>query len=443
MPQTDLVEMKVCLIAHGPLLLGSGLPIGNVRSSEEFVAGSVWRGAVARVILERLGKRNYDGRSNPDPTVPADFTTVFGGRSPARFGFLYPVVGWQEMPLAHVTAPLPLTAHTCKRYPGFNKPRGHGVYDSLLNRLCHDENPEFVGTALKQCPECDERLERIRGYISTLPATIVYRQEKLGTRSLVRVGINRYTETAQDQMLFVQDVLDPAHDDAGMPKPLAFVGRWRGSAQQAALLQELLKTYALPTSQGGFHLHIGSARSRGLGSVELQMSAPHQLLATQQAANVAERVDRVTDLVSSGSGQRNYSYATLTLRTPLQMWDEQGVPTTQLTEALLRAYQPIMPSALYILHKASLLEQEQCSGWSAAWGLPKPVAPVLAAGSVFVVRVPQHQRQPFLDFLTAIEQDGLGERRAEGWGEVSICDPFHVVHDERNTQTKERGSDNQ
>lgn len=432
MPQPNLVEINVCLIAHGPLLLGSGLPIGNVRSSEEYVAGSVWRGAVARVVLERLGKRNHSGRPISDPTLPVDFTDVFSGESPARFGFLYPIVGGQEKPLNYITAPLPLTVHTCKRYPGFN-PRGHGVYDTLLNQLRSEEKR----VSLKQCPECNERLERIRGYISTqLPAPL-YRQEKLGTRSLVRVGINRYTETAQDQMLFVQDVLAPGHDEAGMPKQLAFCGRWRGSAQQAEQLQNLLKAYALPTDHGGFHLHIGSARSRGLGSVELQMSEPQPLSANQLAADMAKRVDQITNLVSGDAGQGDYLYATLMLRAPLQMVDEQGAPTTQLTEALLGAYQPVMPDMLKILHKVSLLEQEQTSGWSAAWGLPKPVVSVLAAGSVFVLRAPLQHRQPFLDFLTAIEQNGLGERRAEGWGELSICDQFHIVHDERNAQTKE------
>lgn len=436
MPHTDLVEMKVHLIATGPLLLGSGLPIGNVRVSESFVAGSVWRGAVARVILERLGKRTHSGRPNPDPQLPPAFIDLFGGQTPAQFGFLYPLVGERNDCIAWDAAPIPLTARTCKRHSGFHPPQGHGVYDGLFNQL-REARP------LSQCPvpECGERLERIRGIASAPTGHAVVRQEKLGTRSLVRVGINRYTETAQDQMLYVQDVLDPGHEPDGQPKALAFVGWWRGSVAQAELLQELLHTYLLPTPTGGFHLRIGSARARGLGAVELYLNSPQTLLANNLSAAIDQRVTAVTNQITSGSGQTTHLYAILTLRTPLQLLDEWGVPTTQLTAPLLRTYTSALPPGLEILMQSSVVEQEPMSGWSAAWGLPKPVAPALAAGSVVALRTPTNERQALLEFLTAVAQHGLGERRAEGLGDLVVCDPFHTEYDEQKAQQpKEAGA---
>lgn len=434
MPHTDIVEMKVRLIATGPLLLGSGLPIGNVRVSEPFVAGSVWRGAIARVVLERLGNRSYNGLPTTDSPLPPAFTDLFSGQSPARFGFLYPLVGERNDCIAWTAAPLPLTARTCKRQPGLHQPKGHGVHDGLLNQL-REARP------LSQCPACGGRLERMRGFASAPTGQAALHQEKLGTRSLVRVGLNRYTETAQDQMLYVQDVLEPGQEADGQPKTLAFVGYWRGSAAQAEQLQALLQTYGLPTDNGGYHLRIGAARARGLGAVELHLSSPQPLVATTLSAVIEQRVTAVTHQLTGGTGPTAHLYATLTLRAPLQLLDEWGVPTTQLTGPLLQAYTAELPAGLEILTRSSVVEQEQMSGWSAAWGLPKPVTPALAAGSAVALRVPADERSALLTFLTAVAQNGLGERRAEGLGEVLVCDPFHTEYDERKAQQpKEAGA---
>lgn len=445
MQPTNLVEMQICLLARSPLLLGGGLPIGNVRLSDQFVAGSVWRGAIARAILERLGLRNHRGQAQPNPTLPAPFLEIFGKQAPAAFGFLYPLLGERSQTNTWTAGPIPLTARTCKRHPGFQQPQEHGVYDGLLNSLRAVEHPTQPNGGLRQCPipDCRERLERIRGFTSAPMGTAAYQQEKLGTRSLVRVGLNRYTETAQDQMLYVQDVLEPGHEKDGSPKALTFVGHWRGSAQQATLFHDLLQTYLLPAVTEGFQLRIGSARARGLGAVDLQVTAPTPLSATTQRAAIEQRVDDLTGRLAPPSTTQAdapaYLYATLTLRTPVQLLDEWGASTTQLTEPLLQAYYPALPAGLKIL-SCSVLEQEITGGWSAAWGLPKPLGPALAAGSVVALRVPQQERQAFLDFLTTVAQTGLGERRAEGWGELLVCDQFHLEYDERQAQvSKEAG----
>lgn len=428
MQQHNLVEMRVQITAQGPLLLAGGLPIGNMRMSEAYVAGSVWRGSIARAILERLGQRTHSGRPIASPTLPAEFTTVFNGATPARFGFLYPVIIKDTADSARVATPIPLTARTCKRESGFDG-RGHGVYDGLLNqlRIAVDDRRHVAG--LQHCPhpQCQERLERIRGFASNELGSTTYRQEKLGTKSLVRVGMNRYTETAQDQMLYVQDVLEPGHDQkTKRPHQLTFVGAWRGTRQQAELFRQLLDEHLLPANEGGYQLRIGSARARGLGAVHVQITEPAPVDWDEQQAALAKRLDgfqpsNTTDL-----------YASLTLRTPVQLIDELGTPTAQLRDRLLRDYVPNAPAGLTFVPNCSVLEQTAASGWSAAWGLPKPVGPALAASSVVVLRAPQHERQALLDFLTTIACYALGERRAEGWGEVSVCDSFHQIFDEAN-----------
>lgn len=64
-----------------------------------------------------------------------------------------------------------------------------------------------------------------------------------------------------------------------------------------------------------------------------------------------------------------------------------------------------------------------------AWGLPKPVVTAVAPGSVLVYRAPAQEKEAVLAFLQEVEERGLGERTAEGWGEAVACDPLRVRFD--------------
>jgi CRISPR-associated protein Csx10 len=133
-------------------------------------------------------------------------------------------------------------------------------------------------------------------------------------------------------------------------------------------------------------------------------------------------------------------YFALTLRAPLQWHDPSGRLLLHPDREVLRAYAGSVPEDIEFLGRASALETEVCSGWSPAWGLPKPVVQALAAGNVLAFRAPATQRQAILDFLAEAERDGLGERRTEGLGEVVACDPFHITFDsDRAVEEKHHG----
>ena len=61
-------------------------------------------------------------------------------------------------------------------------------------------------------------------------------------------------------------------------------------------------------------------------------------------------------------------------------------------------------------------------GWNAILGLPKPDAPGLGRGSVFLFKLNDTADQ---QRLAEMEANGVGERREEGFGRVRVCDPFH------------------
>lgn len=412
---------KVILEASGPLLLGAGLTTGSIQETRDYVAGSVWRGAVAQAMLQAQGRVSHAGRPVAGEPGP-DFADLFWGDRAARFGFLYPSVASNAAAL-----PIPLTARTCKQQPGF-APSGHGLYDGLLNRLreaATGQRPYSRGP--ENCPRCEAeqgRLERKRGFMSRVEATADgYGEARVGRRAFVRVGLNRLTETAKEEILYTLEALVPAQDGKNGRPSLTFVGTWSGSdSQQRALLDQLAE-YQLPET-GGYRISVGTARARGMGDAVLRLEP------ADEDQGLADCLDAFQPRTDGRPTDPEHLYAALTLRSPLLLLDERGLPATGLTGELLRAYHPQAPAGLEVLAAYSVLERETWTGWAAAWGLPKPVTTVIAAGSVIALRAPAEQRTALLDYLTALAAEGLGERRAEGFGEVLVCDPFHIAFDE-------------
>ena len=419
-------QLNILLEARGPLLLGTGLAVGNVQESRPYVAGSAWRGALARTVLQARGQLKHNGRPVTDHVPSPDFATVFLGEEAARFGFLYPV---RSAPA--VSLPLPLTARTCKQKPGF-APDGDGMYDGLLNRLreaaLRGKPYSFGGEA---CPKCKGRLKRRRGFMSrTANGAATYGEVRPDRRAFVRVGLNRYTETAQEQILYLLEALTPpTMDDKNAEPFLTFAGVWQGSEEQEQTLRAWLDEYLLP-EDGGYRLEVGTARARGMGHAILRLPPAEDGIPFPVAEDLAVRLERFQPMADARPADPAHLYAALTLRSPVAILDVRGLPAERIAADLLRAYHSNVPPGLEVLADYSVLERETWTGWSAAWGLPKPVMTVISAGSVIALRAPASERTQLLDYLATLTAEGLGEHRAEGLGEVLVCDPFHVAFDE-------------
>jgi CRISPR-associated protein Csx10 len=412
-------RFKIVVEAQEPVLLGDSLALGNVQSSRPFVAGSVLRGVLAQAILSPLGLWQHSGRPLSQDPLPGGFAQVFLGDLPARFGFLYPVRSRWEEAVRTEAFPLPLTAWTCKAREGFQSDDGHGVIDALLGglyRVVGEERPR-----VKLCPECEERLERFRGYAVRFTGNGAHTKAQVAPHTFVRVGLNRGTETAEEAILYTLEALVPGPGGKGQVSPLSFVGYWTMSDDQWQALRALLAAH-IPAKEGTYPLRIGTARARGMGAVNLHLpEAPGPRPAME------ERLEAFQPRRPSGTLlDAMHLYFALTLRSPLLVRDATGRLTTRMGAETLKAYLDAIPQGLEPLPKASVVEQETWSGWSAAWGLPKPVTPAMAAGSVLAFRAPTRERDAVLAFLQEVEERGLGERLAEGWGEVVACDPFHV-----------------
>lgn len=416
------MRCQVLLYADEPLLVGNGAPVQNVQLGRDLVPGSTWRGALADAILRQAGAKT-PGNASAMPTMPFGFDLAFG--EGACFGFLYPAPaeGWEAFPL-------PLTARSCKAQPGFPREDasggpakgGHGIEDSLLSRL-----RQHMGISARRevrCQVCGERLDRRRGLAARSPGAEVeragYCEVKVRRRLMLRVGIDRRTETAAEGVLYALDAAVPGNKDS-----LCFVGVWRGNQEQLEALRRLLDG-ACPRAGEGWVLRLGTARARGLGKARLEIRP----LTGESLPPLADRLEAFRQRLRSpyGASQSDFLYFALTLRSPLLVRDAAGVPAGRPEAAALAAYVGALPALEYV-EAASAVEWEVWDGWAMAWGLPKPLVTAVAPGSVLVYRAPAKERETVLAFLEELEEKGLGERRSEGWGEVVACDPFHVLFD--------------
>jgi CRISPR-associated protein Csx10 len=109
--------------------------------------------------------------------------------------------------------------------------------------------------------------------------------------------------------------------------------------------------------------------------------------------------------------------------------DSNGHPTLVPQEILEDALQ----ARLELVAKHSFAEGKIIGGFNRKWGLPLPQTTAIGAGSVFVFRT----RDAVSESLIAqLEQNGVGERRAEGFGRVAVN--WHMAESYQ-TETAEKG----
>ena len=168
--------------------------------------------------------------------------------------------------------PLPKTAQSCKRFPGFRSDdyedrQPHGVRDSLLDwalfRIADDAKtvkPEDLIKLLQDQKECRCRnpLDHFTGY---------YRQPETGgsrftakvkTRLQTRNGINRVTGTVEERILYNRQVIE---EDAH------FWGLVKVPDDLASSFEKFVKEAG--SAEAGW-LRVGTGRTRGMGKVGLE-----------------------------------------------------------------------------------------------------------------------------------------------------------------------------
>jgi CRISPR-associated protein Csx10 len=434
----QMKRLKVTIRLKSPLLI-TARQVGFVWESETFVPGGVLRGAVAEVAARH----------------EQDLKTLFDRPNAPRFGHAYAGLG----PPVGI---LPQTARTCKRHGGFRRDEEdderHGVIDTLLAQA-------FGGAKVEaRCPICrqdidesDEKVPSPPHGQSTMPCggEPYVAVESSGTwryvsphpilRRIGRTAVARERGAAADRLLYTLEVIaeQMERDELDAGRPLLAATEFHGSVWVDGADDWPWDNWLEEAT------HLGGARSRGLGQVQVKaeeispvafteqemMRAAMQLTEGKPAVaygrllgemNLLDRILAFNQAVyytlkCPKEEPHKFWYFTLDLQSDMALGDVRGPRYCP---------QPADLGLPDLVEKVwGLAGYGQVRGWSAAWGLPKPVTPTLAAGSTFVYSVPRGDEdltRQVLERCVTLEQNGIGRRCEEGLGWVQICTPFHL-----------------
>ncbi|MDZ7360749.1 MAG: hypothetical protein ONB46_08495 [candidate division KSB1 bacterium] len=377
-----MTELTLILRACAPLALHRTRTKRQFVESLEYVPGSTVRGAFAALYISRFG-------------VDADFKTIFLDDK-VFFPDLWPARENTDSVL------LPLSARACKRY-GISHPRS--LTDSLL--------PELAETkAEHDCPECGSKLDRVGGYL--LSSTPI-EQLHLGSRLRMNTAIDSATGSVAQGQLFSHHTIIGRHFPSDKverePEDILFKGRVHVNLADIAPFEKLRKL-----ADGEKYLSFGNSRSRGLGEVEIVRWQE----TTAEVPNLQMRWQDFNRAAKKFSRSENEKYFSVSLLSHLCLRDKLLRPI--LSEIGAQHFEPTLSNDNELLRYVGSVT---VPGWNAVLGMPKPDSVALARGSVWLFWIDASKESEILPKLEALEKTGLGERRAEGFGRLSICNPFH------------------
>lgn len=434
------IAIRVTITLRSPLLI-TAQQIGFVRESESFIPGSVLRGSVARILLANCildEKERHAPESVPGHQGKCDFHRIFYADQPPRFGHAYPGL---EPPIGV----LPRTARTCKKHGGFRRDEAdserHGAFDTLIRQFLSETNGRPL---IPKCPLCSsQKAEPIIGRVYAKRGDR-YVSPKALHRRLAHTAVGRESGAVSEGLLYTIEALSEQMDrdeldrngDSYPPALSTFHSVvWVEEADAKKLGDVLHQVH-----------HIGAVVSRGMGQVRIETSRATIPVTTD------ERMDQAAKALSKGIEPKSLSvqlpkeadwlerllafnsawadeqksaingwYFTLDLQSDMLLFREDG-PSYELD-----------PGQLGLQGKVELIRafasSHQIGGWSSAWCMPKPIAPAIAAGSVFLYHVPGGNfdlARIVLKRLAVLEREGVGQRREEGYGWLQVCTPFHL-----------------
>jgi len=409
--QPQEAEMWLKITPQEPLILGDVRPDSQFLTGKHYVPARVVRGTWTEWLL----------------TCGQDSSQILQTVGQLRIGNLFPAAESEGLLYA---LPLPITALTCKRYPGFRSEpnperQGHGVLDTLLPRLAY-RLLELSGVSLTVpfslvCSKCNERMEAVGGFYAVYQGEEARHYVKFRPRfhAQTKVGLSHKRRASLEGMLYTAIAL--SHKTEGLTSAkdttdLVFLGRVFGPRQAVNDLIAALDRIA-----------IGALHNRGYGRVRAET-------ADITLPPLRERVEKFNRLLSRcwediGQLAQNPAkvppmpggaYFAVTLLAPGVFYHD-GTPTLKAWLHLGgRELEPVFWAA----------RPDMASGWSSAWGLPKPTNLAARTGSVYVYRW-EGDIGELIPFLEVLEQQGIGERREEGFGECLVCHPFHLEEEER------------
>lgn len=418
-------QIKLEIKALSPLAISRQKPGGSVSECEDYIPGSVIRGAIASQILKQSGKQFEDLSRDG-----GDFQALFLGDEPAIFQNGYPSIKTKGKAIRknqiEEIGVLPATALSSKTKSGFTTEKNNGVFDSLIDRYCAD----CYGFAYDPtCPkEKGGRVEPLTGFYSKLGNK--YYSVKVNKRLLTRVGINRRRATSESEILYSIEVINESEINSQNEKPVIF----NSIILVADNIWEKLEKFI---NNNNKNFRLGGSTSRGLGKVEMKIIN----LESKEDENkedikeiIKNKLQDFNDKFKArwkewsifGNSLKELSeerhYFTLDLQAEAILTDKWQ-HTTVISPQMLRLFTGVEDDSLIL--EAAYSSYDYRSGWNSAWGLMKDVELVTSKGAVYLFSTTEIEK--WYPALAKLELKGVGERTCEGFGQIKVCNQFHLV----------------
>lgn len=391
-----------------PIHLPDRHTVANYSSTLHYIPGSTVRGALAGAYLQKVNiQQEVNQRLQGNGLSFRDYFDWLFLSGQVRFPNLYPMKTSQR-PLV-----IPLSARSCKRFRGFRDEgrsvweKHHGVIDILLNE------PEDEAFRCKICDSPIEPLEPISGFYESDDGQVNGAQRiKVNRRMLVRTAIENETEIVRQKFLYSLETLEEGELFVGNLMVSAPNGWASNDAQEA--MKILMEHLQEPLSR----LWIGGDKTRGLGAIHLELSEfePPDLL-----PSLENRFNQLQDAWKRVPEHENTNIFTLTLNSDAIVMDELWRYHSILDVDVLAREAPGAPPCCL---KRWFTGTRIVSGWNAAHGLPKEDELAILKGSAFLYHTTAEQDM-LLPWLRRLEEEGIGERLSEGFGQVIACHPLH------------------
>jgi CRISPR-associated protein Csx10 len=435
-------HLYLLLTARSPLAIRADHAEGGAATAK-YIPGATLRGSLA--AAHRILRPGQD--------EDEEFTRFFLTEE-VFFPHLYPAsFAPSHMGLAEANLPvkpLPKTARSCKRFPGFRPLKGeesyyeerHGIRDSLLDwavfsLLDREKRPvSAVLAPLEQhqsCTSCQQALDHVEGYYRGARGDPRQRMRaRSNTRLQTRTGINRDWGVVEESILYNREVFDDGMqfwgellfpDEEPLPEEERLVSRFKNFLEETKLGETRRGVIEKPGV-----LRLGTGRTRGLGCVDAKVLD----IQREEKAHFRQRLERFNTALQTRAGNLGVQklatfYFALTLSSATILCDpflryQRTLDTATLGHLLEYPAEVFTP-----VYQAAGIQR--LTGWSDLWGTPRASDYALEMGSTFLFassRSLEDDDGRLLDALYALEEAGLGRRCAEGFGRVCVSDPFHL-----------------
>ena len=360
-----------------------------------YLPGSTLRGALAaKFFLIRGGPEHKDFRS------------LFLDNSP-RFPNLFPT----DEKGSVLSRVLPMTSISCKRNSGFRGKDKHGVRDTLAASAASRIMQASANENFWICPECGEDMKPFPGFWNGNPgAPCKFEPTTLYHR---HTGIDRDTGTVAPSIFFVTQVMaDFRKDDKSEEYHEQYLsGDMFISGEQLEILETLIED----------SLFAGADRTRGLGEIQLSLEEiPHPEVKLEDWNEIFKAKLKSSMGNNMPADALSGIYFSIKLESHAILADKFLRPHSDIEEFSSSDFKLIL----------KMTKAQTVRGWQSAWNLPKPDDLSVAMGSVFLFQYNEDEPEKLENLLNELVISGIGLRREEGFGRISVCDDLHIIDKE-------------